>query len=153
MPDRNLLAGLPDVERADLARAPHPTPERPGRRQEQRPDLPQIVIHHRLARGASQRLKQLPDPDPGQLRILPEQPVDLGLERLQDPRPRRSPIARRGLAAQRPPDRVLAQSGLTNQALDRLARDEMLAPQLSPLLHTDHPFPAFLSSLTPPALT
>ena len=86
--------------------------------------------------------QQLPDPHPRQLRILRQQPVDLRLERLQHARPRCPLISRRRLAAQRPADRVLRQARLTHQPLDRLARDEMLASQLGPLLHLDHPLAA-----------
>ena len=98
-----------------------------------------VVIDDRLARPTAQRLQQLADPDPGQLRVLAQQPVDLVLERLQHARLRRPRIARRPLAAQRPPDRVARQPRRPRQLLDRLAADEMLAPQLSPLLHLDHP--------------
>ncbi len=63
---------------------------------------------------------------------------------IRHPLLRGSLIPRRGLAAQRPPNRVLRQAGLTRQPLDRLSRDEVLAPQPRPLLHTDHPLAAFL---------
>ena len=46
---------------------------------------------------------------------------------------------RRQPGPQRPPDRVAREPRRARQLLDRLAADEMLAPQLSPLLHIDHP--------------
>ncbi len=110
-----------------------------ARRREQRPDLAQVVIDDRLARPAAQRLQQLADPDAGQLRVLAQQPVDLVLKRLQHAPARRPRIARRPLAPQRPPDRVAREPRRSRELLDRLPSDEMLASQLSPLLHLDHP--------------
>lgn len=69
--------------------------------------------------------------------------MDLVLERIEHARTLRPPITRRRLAAQRPPDRVLRQPRLAHQPLDRLAADEVLAPQLGPPLHSNHPFAAF----------
>ncbi|MDQ2896601.1 MAG: hypothetical protein M3Y09_13320 [Actinomycetota bacterium] len=139
MPNRDLIARLPDIELADLARSINRPDKRSGRPGEQRPNLPQIVINDRLARDAPQRFKQLPDPDAGQLGILGQQPVDLRFERLQDPHLRYPLITQRRLTAQRPTNRVLRQPRLAHQALDRLSSDEMLASQLSPPLHLDHP--------------
>ena len=96
--DRDLRPRLPDIELADLARPVDGALKRPARRREQRPNLAQIVIDDRLARPAAQRLQQLTDPDPGQLGILAQQPVDLVFERLQHARLRRPLIARRPLA-------------------------------------------------------
>ena len=70
--------------------------------------------------------------------------MDLRLKRLQHPRPRHPLIARRRLAAQRPADRVPRQARRPGELLDRLAANEVFPPQLSPLLHTDHPLAAFL---------
>ena len=153
MPDRHLGARLPHIKLAHLPGSIDSPLKRPDRPREQRPHLPQIVIHDRLARRAPQRLQQFPDPHPGQLRVFGQQPMDLRLELLQHARPRRSLISRRGLASQRSADRVLRQPRLARQALDRLARDEMLASQLGPLLHLDHPSRRPFSSLTRRALT
>jgi len=59
VPDWDLLARLPDVELADLARPIDRPLKRPGRRREQRPNLNQVVVDDRLARGAAQRLSPL----------------------------------------------------------------------------------------------
>ena len=118
--------------------------KRASRPVKQRPDLSQIVIDHRLPDCAPQRQQQLPNPHPRQLRIVRQQPMNLRLERLQHALPWRSLIARRRLAAQRPPNRVLRQPRLAHQPLDRLPSNEMLAPQPGPLLHTNHPLAAFL---------
>jgi hypothetical protein len=107
--DRLLLPRLPDIKLADLARPVDRPLKRPRRRREQRPDLSQVVVDDGLARGASQRLKQLADANAGQLRIVFQQPVDLRPERAQAPRFRRPRIARRPIAPERPPDRVARQ--------------------------------------------
>ncbi len=86
MTDRHLSSGLPPIELTDLRRSIHRPLKRPGRPGEQRPHLPQIVIHHGLTRRAPQRLQQLPDPDARKLRIPGQQPVDLGFKRLQHAR-------------------------------------------------------------------
>ncbi len=67
MPDRDLITRLPDIELADLTRSIDRPDKRSCRPSEQRPNLSPIVINDRLARDAPQRLKQLPDPDAGQL--------------------------------------------------------------------------------------
>jgi hypothetical protein len=98
---------------------------------------------------ASCALGKLADPDPGQLGILAQRRVDLVLERLQHAHLRHSRVARRLLAPQRPPHRVARQASSRRELLDRLAADEMLASQLSPLLHLNHPS----SHLTSPTAT
>jgi hypothetical protein len=64
-----------------------------------------------------------------------QQPMDLRLERLKHARPRRPPVARWRFAPERPPDRVPREARRPGELLDRLAADEVLAPQLGPLLH------------------
>jgi hypothetical protein len=49
----------------------------------QRPDLAQVVIEDRLAALPAQRLDQLVDTNTGQVRVLVQQPRDLGLERIE----------------------------------------------------------------------
>lgn len=65
--------------------------------------------------------------------------MDLIAERLELRPAARPPIARLLLTAKRPPDRVARQPRPPRQLLDRHARDEVLAPKLSPLLHPDQP--------------
>jgi hypothetical protein len=146
MPDRHLRARLPNIKLADLARPVDRPLRRPGGL-EQRPDLPQVVIKDRLAAIPPQRLQQLADADPGQRGILAEQPLDLGLERIELRAARPARVPRRHTRAQRRPDRVAREPGPPGQLLDRDATNEMLPPKLSPLLHTDHSFTA-LASIT-----
>ena len=94
MPDRDLPPRLPEIELADLARAINRPLKRPRRRREQRADLAQIVVDDRLAALKAQRRDQLADALPRQLRIRPEQPVDLVLERIKLRTRRRPRIAR-----------------------------------------------------------
>src|SRR4051794_16430850 len=74
--------------------------------------------------------------------------MDLGLERLKDASLRHPPIARRPVAPQAPADRVARQYGRPGQLLDRLAADEVLAPQLGPPLPRTPPPAAPPSSWT-----
>ena len=139
MTDRHLSDWLPDVELADLPGPVDGPLKRPWWRREQRPHLTQIVIDDRLADRAAQRLEQLANPHPRQLRIVLQQPVDLRFERLEHTRLRRPLIPRRRLASQRAANRVARQPRRSRELLDRLAADEVLTSQLSPLLHTHHP--------------
>jgi hypothetical protein len=56
------------------------------------------------------------------------------------PRPRRPPMAQRPIAAERPTDRAPRQARRPRELLDRRATNEVLAPQFSPVLHSNHPF-------------
>jgi hypothetical protein len=82
MPNRDFGLRLPEIKLADLTRPIDRPLKRPWPH-EQRPDLTQIVIDDRLAAIEPQRLDQLPDPLPRHRRILPEQPVDLVLKRIE----------------------------------------------------------------------
>jgi hypothetical protein len=138
MTDRDLRAWLPQIELADFA-GPIDGPligPRPG---EQRADLAQVVIDDRLAPVEPQRRDQLTDPLPGQRRVLPEQSMDLVLERIELRPNRLAPIPRRLRRAQRRPDRVARQSRPPRELLDRHPPDEVLATNLA-VLHTDQPF-------------
>ena len=138
VPDRDLGARLPDVELANLARPIDRPLKRPRRRRKQRPDLAQIVIDDRLGRRAAQRLEQLADPDPRQLGVVLEQPMDLVLEGIELGPRRRAAIDRRLVAVDRLADRVAMQPRPpTNLAL-RQALDEVQPTDLCPLLHPDH---------------
>jgi hypothetical protein len=92
--DRDRAAGLPQIPLTHLTRAI----DRPLMRPlpfEQRPHLTQIVIQDRLAAVEPERLDQLADADPRQLRILLQQPTDLVPKRLQLRRPLRNTKRRR----------------------------------------------------------
>jgi hypothetical protein len=97
---------------------------------DKRPDLPQALGHDRDPTREPQGLELLPDPHPGQHRLVLQQPVDLILERIQH-RPRRlPPIRRRLIRAQRHTDRVARQPRAPHQPLDRYPAHEMLTAQL-----------------------
>ena len=140
MTDRDLLAGFPQVELADLPGPIDGPLKRPRRRRKQPPHLAQIVIDDRLAAIEAKRRDQLTDTLAGQLRIGPQQPMDLVLERIELRRRRRPPIDRRRIRPQRPAHRVAIDPVAPRELLDRHAADEMLAAQLSPALHVQHPF-------------
>ena len=140
MTDGDLARGLPHVELADLARAIDRALKRPRARREQRPDLTQVVIDDRLAAIKPQRRDQLADALPRQLRIAAQQPMDLVPKRVQLRRGRRSPIDRRGIRAQCAAHRVAIDPMAARELLDRHPTNEMLAAQLSPALHVQHPF-------------
>jgi len=142
MPDRHLIARLPQIELTQLPGSIDRALKRPRRRREQRPHFAQIVIDHRLARLAAQRLEQLPNPNARQLRIGAQQPVNLVLERVELRLAQAAAIRRRRLASQRPPDRVARHARPARQLLDRHAEHEVLTTKLSPPLHTNHPFAA-----------
>jgi hypothetical protein len=118
------------------------------RRRKERADLAQVVIHNRLAAIEAQRRDQLPHPLARHLRIAPEQLVDLVVERIQLRSRPFAPIPRRRRRTQRGPDRVAAQPAAPCQLLDRDAAGEVLASQLSPLLHVDQPLPLSLDHKT-----
>ena len=105
MTDRHPRRGLPQIPLADLPRAINGPLVR-ARRQEQRADLTQVVIDDRLGAIEPERLDQLPDPDPRELRIILQQPMNLLLERVKLRRALRHTKHRRLLRAQRRPDRV-----------------------------------------------
>jgi hypothetical protein len=76
--------------------------------------------------------------------------MDLGLERIELRARRRAAIGRRRIGAQRRPHRVARQPRAPDQLLDRDAPDEVLAPQLGPPLHVQHPFlPASTTMIEP----
>ena len=95
--------------------------------------------HSRLWRGASgaegrtaslrtriaERLDQLPDPLPRQLRIVLELPVDLVLERIELRQRRRPRVLRWPRRAQRPPNRVAIATRAPGDLLDREPADEV----------------------------
>jgi hypothetical protein len=154
VPDRDLGAWLPEVELADLARSIDGALERPWRRQEQRPHLAQVVVDDRLAAVEPQRHDQLPDPLAGHPRLDLQQPVDLGLERIELRPHRRAPIDRRLVGPQRPADRVAIDPEPPRQLLDRDPANEVLAPQLGPPLHVQQPLPPGQARVrTPPDRT
>src|SRR5271165_5184890 len=100
-----------------------------ARLHEQRAHLAQVVIDDRLAAIETERLDQLPDPDPRQLRITAQQIVDLLLERVQLRQALRSTKRRRSIRAQRSPDRVASQPSAAHQLLDRHPTNKMLPAQ------------------------
>jgi len=137
MTDRDLVPGLPEVELADL---PGPINRAlvGARRPEHRAHLTQVVIDDRLAAIKPKRRDQLPDPLPSDLRVIPEQPVDLILKRIELRPARRAPIDRRLVAVNRSTDGVPMQPGPTVDLPHRQATHEVQPPDLRPLLHSDH---------------
>jgi hypothetical protein len=93
MTNGNMLRGLPEIPLADLPRPINRPLMRP-RTREQRAHLPQIIIDDRLATIEPERLDHLTDSHPGQLRVPPQQIVDLLLERVELRRRPRTLIGR-----------------------------------------------------------
>jgi hypothetical protein len=149
MADRDLGARLPQIELADLRRPIDGALKRPGRG-EQRADLAQVVIDDRLAPVEPQRRDQLTDPLPGHRRVLAQQPMDLRLKRVELRARRRTSIDRRLLRTQRAAHRVAIDPEPPSQLLDRHPAHEVLAPQLGPPLHVEHPFLPASIPLTEP---
>ena len=137
MTDRDLTLRLPQIELADLPRPINGALERALRR-EQWPHLTQIIIDNALAARIAQRLDQLTNPNPSQLGIRAQQLADLLLERVELRRPLRTAKTRRGIRAQRHPDRVASQPSAAHQLLDRHPANEVLPAQLCPPLHVQH---------------
>jgi hypothetical protein len=77
MPDRDLRARLPQIELANLPGPIGRALKRPGRRQEERPDLAQIVVDDGLATNKARRRDQFANLLTRQPRIATEQPMDL----------------------------------------------------------------------------
>ena len=142
MADGDLLAGLPEVELADLPGSIDGALERPWRRQEQRPHLAQVVIDDRLAAIEPKRRDQLPDPLTRQPRIAAKQPMDLVLERIELRPRRRAGIARRHRRTHGRSDRIARQARPPGELLDRNAAHEVLPAQLGPPLHINQPLTA-----------
>src|SRR4051812_30670284 len=65
--------------------------------------------------------------------------MDLVLERIELRSRRRPAIDRRRIGPQRPTDRIAIDAKPPRQLLDRHPADEVLAPQLGPPLHVQHP--------------
>jgi hypothetical protein len=137
MADRNRPGDLPEIPLADL---PWPIDGAlmRARPREQWTHLTQIIIDDRLATIEPERLDQLTDSHPGQLRVPPQQIVDLLLERVELRRTLNNAKRRRAIRTQRSPDRIARQPGATHQLLDRHTTNEMLPTQLGPTLHVQH---------------
>jgi hypothetical protein len=135
--NRHRPAWLPQIPLADIARPIHRPLIHP-RPNEHRPHLTEVVIENRLAPIEPERLQQLPDPDARKPRIIPQQLVNLVLERLKLRRPLRDAKDRRLVRPQRRPDRVPRQPSPPNQLPDRHATNELLPPKFSPTLHVQH---------------
>src|SRR5215213_1463607 len=138
VPDRDLPPRLPEIELADLARAINRALKRPRRRREQRADFAQVVVDDRLAAIETELHDQLADALPRQLRIRPEQPVDLVLERIELRSRRRPRITRPVITPKRVADRLPVQARPAMDLPDRQAAHEMQPPHLRPLLHSDY---------------
>src|SRR3954470_24297464 len=65
--------------------------------------------------------------------------MDLVLERIELRSRRRPAIDRRRIGPHRPTDRIAIDAKPPRQLLDRHPADEVLAPQLGPPLHVQHP--------------
>ncbi len=137
MTDGNMLRGLPEIPLADLPRPINRALMR-ARPREQWAHLTQIIIDDRLATIEPERLDQLTDPHPRQLRVPAQQIVNLLLERVELRRTLNNAKRRRAIRTQRSPDRVARQPGATHQLLDRHPTNEMLPTQLGPTLHVQH---------------
>src|SRR4051812_16714140 len=71
-------------------------------------------------------------------RVVLEQTLDLGAERVELRRPRPALVARWRIALERATDRRAVKPGAALDLVDREPLDELHAPDLRPLLHADH---------------
>jgi hypothetical protein len=113
---------------------------RPGR-EEERPDLADVLLEDRLATGIAERLQELAQPDRWHPRLGLQEAVDLRLERIELRGGRRPRVLRRISARECATDRLAMQAGAPRELADRDPVDEVQTPQLCPLLHDQHDLP------------
>ena len=138
MTDRELLAGLPQVELADLPGPIDRPLKRPRCRRKQRPDLAQIVIDDRLAAIEAQRRDQLTDTLARQPRIGFSSRWTSSLNGSSFDAADAADSGGASTATRGEP--CCDRSRAPGELLDRQAADEMLPAQLSPALRVQHPF-------------